>query len=81
MNNQQRGSEKLFAGCTELQTLSQDELERVAGAGLLSSPMGVMGTVGFVGWPLSSFGVSELHARFQSEIAAIRQVDGAAAAY
>ena len=41
MNVQQRGSEKLFAVCTDLQTLSQEELGQVAGAGLLSSPMGV----------------------------------------
>ena len=41
MKQAQRGSEKLLAGCTQLQVLSAEELAQVAGAGLLSSPMGV----------------------------------------
>ena len=40
MKKEQRGSEKLMASCSSMSTLSQEELEQVAGAGLLSSPLG-----------------------------------------
>ncbi|MDJ0739970.1 MAG: hypothetical protein QNJ91_09650 [Gammaproteobacteria bacterium] len=39
MNTEQRGSEKLMATCSEMSTLSQEELDRVAGGALLSSPI------------------------------------------
>ena len=74
MNNRQRGSEKLLAGCAGLQMLSPEELEQVRGAGLLSSPMGVMR---LQDWPFFPLGVPALHT-FQSELAALKQVDGAA---
>ncbi len=73
MNNRQRGSEKLLAGCTDLQTLSHEELEQVAGAGLLSSPMGV--------WRVFPRGIPwpDMLAPNQAT-AAVKQVDAAASA-
>ncbi len=78
MDNQQCGSEKLLANCAGLQILSQEEREQVAGAGLLSSPMGVTGTVGFVGWPLFPFSGAELHAGVRNATVATKLMDGAA---
>ena len=40
MTKELRGSEKLIASCSTMTTLSQDELEQVAGGGLPPSPMG-----------------------------------------
>ena len=37
MNSEKRGSEKLMNGCTGLSTLSQQELEQVAGGAYLSA--------------------------------------------
>ena len=66
MDNRQRGSEKLLAACTDLQTLSVEELQQVAGAGLLSSPMGV--------WKVFPRGIP------WPEMFALKQVDAAASA-
>ena len=70
MNHPQRGSEKLFAGCSDLQTLSQDELEQVAGAGLLSSPLGV--------WQVFPRGIPWPEVFAANELTAIKQLDAAA---
>jgi hypothetical protein len=69
MKQERRGSEKLLANCRDLQTLSQAELEKVAGAGLLSSPMGV--------WKAFPRGIPWPEVFAANELAAIKQLDAA----
>jgi len=54
MKAEKRGSEKLKTSCSCMSSLSQEEIEQIAGAGLLSSPMGMQYQVAFphgIPWP------------------------------